>query len=178
MRCVTLSYILGIIGLLMISQSVAFLPAIHSTRGTISLIGTQIATPATSCEFGRIVNVHFSATSAPIEFFVVHSDYYDDLMADSLPNVSFCQYYIISQSANYQFTSNRSGLWYLVFTNSLEFANSLQEQDVRYVWTDYSPEEWYANKILPIYLIIISGVILVALVLLRFARLRWTKKPL
>jgi len=159
----------------MISQSVVFIPSVHSTHGSFSLIGTQIASPAVSCESGRIVFVHFSATSAPIEFFVIHFDNYEGIMADSLPNVSLCQYHIISQSANYQFTPDRNGHWYLVFMNSQQFANSLQEQDISYEWIDYSQEDWnsiqYQNLA-----IILGGLVVATIIIIGIAKYRFLQK--
>ena len=175
MRGITLSSTIGIIGLLMVSQVVVFIPSVHSTRGTFSLVGTQIATHQDSCESGRIVVVHFSATIAPIEFFVIHSDFYEVGMTASLPNVSLCQYHIISQSANYQFITNQSGFWYLVFTNSQQFANTLQEQDIHYEWTDYSQEDWnsiqYQN-----WAIILSGLFVSAIIIIGIAKYRFPQK--
>ncbi|MFW9809127.1 MAG: hypothetical protein ACFFE6_07080 [Candidatus Thorarchaeota archaeon] len=157
--------IIGIIGLLVISQTVLFIPMVHTRSGSHTLTSSVTFTKSIDCESGRVVIVQFSAEYAAIEFFIVHSDFYD---LAGLPVVSLCQYHVVARSASHQFTSDRSGTWYLVF------ANSPQEQQVDYEWTDYSLQEWNTSQIMNWTIILGAGIVL-SMIAFRFARERYLR---
>ncbi len=130
----------------------SFLPMVHTRAGTFTLTASSSRSVSIDCDSGRVTIVQFSAEHNALEFFLVHSDFYD---LAGLPDISQCQYHVISQSATYQFTVDRSGTWYLVF------ANSPQDQEVSYSWTDYSSEEWNTSQFIN-WTIILIGLLAVS----------------
>jgi hypothetical protein len=85
------------------------------------------------CTEGRVVEVSFTATQAPVEFFVVHSDDWD---LSGTPDISACEFYITARSATHQFVLDRGGTWYLYFKNGPT------SQEVTWTWTEYTQQSW------------------------------------
>ncbi len=167
MSAINITVLVGIIGLLIVPQTGLFVP-MNSSSGSLQIEVSGVQVIGIECASERIADVQFSAESASLEFFIVHSDYFHQ---GGLPAVALCQYHIIAQSASYQFTTDRSGIWYLVF------ANSAQAQIVSYEFTDYLPEEW--NVILfNHWTIILSGIGVISIIIFKFVKKRYADKSL
>lgn len=158
----------------MISPVVVFVPSEHSRSGTFSLIGNAIVIRDIDCDSGRTVRIHFYATNASIEFFVINTQFYDVNSPEILPVVSFCEYHVIAQSADYQFITERNGPWYFVFKNNPIFAESLQEQRVHYEWIDSSQID--AAMPLITSTLVFGSIILGSIILILFVRVAYIKR--
>ena len=114
------------------------------------------------CTAGRVVEVSFSATSAPLEFFVVHSDDWD---LSGTPDISVCEFYISAQSASHQFVLDRGGTWYLYFMNGPT------HQDVTWSWNEYTEQAWAFRQLMT-WTLVSVGIIGGLLVILWYWRSR------
>ena len=162
MRVIVIIWLIGFIALAAAPPIVPINPQAHIRSGAISLTAFQFQAKSIDSLYDGIVTIHFSAESAAIEFFVIHSDYYN---LAGLPDITLCQFHTIARSGSCQFRVESSETWYLVF------ANSPQNQQVTYEWIEYTIQEW--NTRLAINWAIIIGCILIAsAVLIKYARKR------
>ena len=157
--------LIGIIGLLAVPLSSLLVP-MNSGSGDFPIEVSGVSVTGIDCDSDRVVVVYFSAEGAALEFFLVHSDYFDQ---GELPSVASCEYHVIAQSATYQFTTDDHGIWYLIFTNSP------RAQIVSWGFTEYPPEEWLIIQFNTLFLAI-SCIGVAIFVINRFARKRLAEK--
>ncbi len=165
MRIISIPILIGIIVLLSIPQSGLLVP-MNSGSGSFPIEVSGVSVTSFEVDSGRVVVVQFSAERTTLEFFLVLSVYFTQ---GGLPPVAYCEYHVIAQSASYQFTTEYSGTWYLVF------ANSQGAQTVSYEHTDYPPEEW-ATIQFNNWFLAISFIGVALFVINRFARKRLAEK--
>lgn len=158
LRSITITSLITILILLVVPSNSLFFPMYQTRYGSFTLSASNSYSKSIDCDSGRIAVIQFSADHAALEFFIVHSDFYD---LSGLPDASQCEYHIISQSATHQFMADRSGTWYLVF------ANSPQDQVITYSWTDYSLEEWNTRQITN-WSIILIAILSISVVAIRY----------
>lgn len=165
MRIMSIPVLIGLIGLLVVPQGGLLVP-MNSGSGSFPIEVSGVSVTSFEADSGRVVVVQFSAERTTLEFFIVHSDYFTQ---GGLPPVAYCEYHVMAQSASYQFTTDYSGTWYLVF------ANSQAAQTVSYAVTDYPPEEW-ATIQFNNWFLAISFIGVALFVINRFARKRFAEK--
>ena len=157
---------LGLVILLLVVPAGHFSPMVWTRSGSVNINDTGTAIVSVESTVGHIVVVQFSFPYGQLDFFLVHSDFYD---LSGLPDVSLCQFYALAKSGGYQFTVDRAGTWYLVF------ANSPQQQQGTYSWTEYSEAEWNSAQLIN-WTIIVICVILGSILVVQYMRSRFAKK--
>ena len=166
MSAISSNLSIGLTIILLIVPVGHFTPMVWTRSGSFTISDTGTAIESIESTAGHIVVVQFSASYGALDFFLVHSDFYD---LSGLPDISLCQFHVLAQSASYQFTVDRDGTWYLVF------ANSPQQQEGTYSWTEYTEAEW--NQIqLTNWTIIVICVILGSILVVQYMRSRFAKK--
>jgi len=133
MNTISFNLSIGLVILLLVVPANHIVPMDWIRTGSFTITDSGTSTKSIESTAGNIVVVQFSADYGALEFFLVHSDFYD---LSGLPDTSQCQFHVIAQSASHQFTGDRSGTWYLVF------ANSPQQQVGTWAWTEYSVADW------------------------------------
>jgi hypothetical protein len=166
MSTISSNLTIGLTIMLLIVPVGHFSPMVWHRTGSINIPDTGSTIKSIDSTAGHIVVVQFSVSDGALDFFLVHSDFYD---LSGLPDISLCQYHVFAQSARYQFTVDRDGTWYLVF------ANSPQQQQGTYAWTEYTEAEWNSVQ-LRNWAIIVICVILGSILVVQYLRSRFAKK--
>ncbi len=162
MKIFTILGFIGITILLVIPQAIILTPAARTRSGTITLSASGFTVKSIDSVADRVVVVQFSAETSAIEFFVIHSDYYN---LTGLPNVVLCQYHTIAKSGSCQFSVDTADTWYLVF------ANSAQSQQISYQWIEYTTIEWGTRQAI-IMAVIVGCIAVVSVIGIKAIRAR------
>ena len=166
MNAINSNLSIGLTIMLLIVPVGHFTPMVRQRSGSFNISDTGSAIESVDSTVGHIVVVQFSVSYGALDFFLVHSDFYD---LSGLPDISLCQFHVFAKSASYQFTVDRDGTWYLVF------ANSPQQQDGTFSWLEYTGTEWNLVQ-LRNWTIVVICVILGSILVVQYMKSRFAKK--